>query len=61
MLEETSFQSMVFIGCGVDFLDTLRLNLTVEETIRWSEPTELKDEYDLVFLTEFFHFFLNKM
>jgi hypothetical protein len=40
----TFFQSMVFIGWGIDRLDDLRLNLMVEETIRWSDPIELKEE-----------------
>ena len=44
LFEETDFQSINFRGWGLAFLDTRRLSLTLDETIRWSDPTELKEE-----------------
>ena len=44
LFDETVFQSTSFRGWGLAFLDTRRLSLTLDETIRWSDPTELKED-----------------
>ena len=36
---------MAFMGSAASFFETLKLSLTVTDTIRWSDPTEEKDDH----------------